>query len=391
MRREWEAADRVAEVRRAVTSWRRAGVLDEKTEEAMSALYPSRRAASGLVWKALVFFFVSAAALGGYLAAELALQPSSGVRALLCLSLAVIFIAATEALFDSPRAAGNGIEGATSYWAAVFLALAAFVTLEPDFRGALTAFFLVGVLAFAAACYRWGFPALAGLASAFGFFFLARFPGSRVSWIVSGIFLAAAAVWLSNRGNLPPSRRRAGTAILAVSLLAIYAAINLYSWDERLIEDLQETHRPAIAPWPAIPILFGLATALFPEVLLVWGIRSRRTLLLDLAIVTGALSLWTFQHYAKPEPLWAFLLAAGLGIVAAAAWTARWLANGPLRERSGWTGEELVENEERQQAIEAAAAAAALGPAAEQPTPAERSGFEGGGGKSGGAGASGSF
>lgn len=388
MRNEWIAAERRAEVRAAAKAWLKAGAIDEKAYGAIQDLYPDKRPQPAFVWKVLVFFFVSAAAIGISLALENSFRPSAGGRSLLALSLALLLGGATEMLFRSPRLSGNGVEAATSFWAVAFLMIASWASLEHLQVHAATIWLAVSALFWIAACKRWGYPAYAALASVFGFLFLGRLTG-RIGWLLVGSFLAAAGARLLDRSHLSPSRRRASAAVLVVSLLAVYAAVNLYSLDEGLIESIAT--EPLPVPRHAARLLAGLATAIAPLALLVWGVRTRRTILLDVGILTTALSLLTFQHYAKLRPLWAVLLVAGSAVVAAAAWIGRRLAKSPRGERLGITADLLFEDRETQGVIEAAAVAAVLAPAAETRAAEDAHGFRGGGGSSGGGGASGHF
>lgn len=392
MRNEWIAAERRAEVRAAAKAWLKAEAIDETAYAAIEDLYPDKRPQPAFVWKLLVSFFVSAAAIGIFLALENSFRPSEGGRSLLALSLALLLGGATEMLFRSLRLSGNGVEAATSFWSVVFFQIASWASLEHlrvDSVEAATIWLAVSVLLWIAACKRWGYPAYAALASVFGFLFLARLTGGRFGWLLVGCLLAAAGARLLDRSGLPPSRRRASAAVLVVSLLAVYAAVNLYSLDKGLIESIAT--EPLPVPRHAARLLAGLATAIAPLALFVWGVRTRRTILLDVAILTTALSLLTLQHYAKLRPVWAVLLVAGSAVVAVAAWIGRRLAKSPRGERLGITADRLFENQEIQGVIESAAVAAVLAPAAEIRAAEDTHGFRGGGGGSGGGGASGHY
>jgi hypothetical protein len=175
-----------------------------------------------------------------------------------------------------------------------------------------------------------------------------------------------------------------------LSLAAVYAAINLYALDHGLIEKISGTGwSPAPVHAGAVRTLSAIATGAFPLFVLGWGIRSRRTLLLDAGIVGTALSLVTLRFYVHIAPLWTILSVAGSGLILLALGVHRWLARSPGREAGGFTAEPLFEDKDAQQAL-GAVGALSLTPEA-RVAPAEPGKFSGGGGGFGGAGSSGTF
>jgi hypothetical protein len=219
---------------------------------------------------------------------------------------------------------------------------------------------------------------------------LARFPPGRALWLVLGAALAAACVPLLDRSAVAPSHRRGAAAVLAVSLAAVYAAVNLYALDHRFVESVSSSGwRAPDAPAASLRILAAIATAVFPLFVLGWAIRARRTLLLDAGIVSAALSLATLRFYIHIAPLWAVLSVAGCGLIFVALGVHRWLARSSGRERGGFTAEALFEDKERQQTL-GALGALSLSPEARSASP-EPGKFTGGGGGFGGGGTSGTF
>lgn len=165
--------------------------------------------------------------------------------------------------------------------------------------------------------------------------------------------------------------------------------MNRYSVDQRAVEAMAQGG--ARTPEPssgAFVLLSSLATALVPIVLIVWGLRRRQTLVLDLGIVFAALSLVTLRYYVHLAPLWAILTGAGVVLVPGALRVGRL-----LREASGgeWRGFTARPLSERRRGLETAAIAAAFAPNG-RPAPApEGGGFTPGGGRYGGGGATGQF
>lgn len=219
---------------------------------------------------------------------------------------------------------------------------------------------------------------------------MARFPPGRALWLVLGASLAAACAPLLDRPALAPSHRSGAAAVLALSLAAVYAAVNLYSLDHRIVESVSAARWSSQdAPAAAVRVLAAIATAVFPLFVLGWGIRARRTLLLDAGIVSAALSIATLCFYLHIAPLWAALSVAGCGLILLALGVHGWLARSPGRQRGGFTAEPLFEDKQRQQTL-GALGALSLSPQARSASP-EQGRFTGGGGGFGGGGSSGTF
>jgi hypothetical protein len=92
---------------------------------------------------------------------------------------------------------------------------------------------------------------------------------------------------------------------------AVYAAVNVYSLDEHLVENLGRFVGTRMMPSRGLLVLLALATAVLPLAALVWGLRSRRAYLIDTGIVLAALSLVTLRHYVHLAPLWVMFTLSG--------------------------------------------------------------------------------
>jgi hypothetical protein len=384
VRPAWIDADRAAEVREAARDWKEAGAIDAAALAAIEAEYPQSRLELARAWKVLVFVLVSVAVLG----VQIGVFGFEGEGSGRFFAYSAILAAATEVLRGS-RLGGTGSDAATSFWAVIFLIIGFGVLLQAErSRGALTTTLAVAAVAWAAACWRWGFALYGAFAGVAGFFFLARFPLERLGWGVVGTALGALSLWLTERPRLPPSRRRAFAGVFVVSALALYGAINLYSRDERLVERIgsgARALRVTEAP-PGARFFFAAGTALVPIVLIVWGLRARRKLVLDTGALIAALSFLTLYHYVRFGSL--PIIAFGLSLIGVALWLNRRLARAPGEETRGFTASSRLSAES-----EAAGPAAALVGAAAAPIsmPHSERGFSPGGGRSGGGGASGSI
>ena len=119
--------------------------------------------------------------------------------------------------------------------------------------------------------------------------------------------------------------------------------------------------------------------------MLAWGLRSRRTFLLDTGIVLLALSLVTVRHYVHVAPLWVVLILAGALLVVLALAVERALRRARSGEIAGFTADPLFSDERRQHILQVVPVVAAFTPEAR--TPAPDPGFAGEGGRFGGGGA----
>jgi len=385
VREAWVRAERDNEVRQAARTWRNAGATDDPGLAKAEELFPAPWPDPSLLWSVLAFFFVSLAVAGLFSAIAIA----SGGHAIagVAFLMAVVLAAAAEILRPSATGSASASGAAAAFWSVAFLMIGSADAAGWGEHG-VTLVLFVGAAAFAAAAWRWGYPAFAVFSAAFFFFLLARSAQGRALWLVLGSALAAACVPLLDRPALAPSHRRSAAWVLAICLIAVYVAINPYSLDRGSLEAISFPHVSAVQPSALLRVLAALGAAALPLGLLAWGIRSRRSPLLDLSIVFAALSLATLRYYVHIAPLWSILTLAGGGLIALALSLHRWLDRAPGRERRGFTADALLEDEGKQQVLGSVATALTLAPeAASAPKPAPGA-FRGGGGASGGGGSS---
>lgn len=385
MKAAWVHAERESEVREAARAWRHAGKIDAEVLAAIKSLFPAPWPEPSLLWGILALFFASFAVVGIFAAAVSAWHAVPAIG----LFLAALLAVAADRLRPAAAAAAAATGAAAAFWTVVCLLVA-----TGDAAGwgesSLTPVLIIGAAAWTAAAWRWGYQAFAAFGTAFAFLFLARFGSGRLLWLGAAAALAAVAAPALDRPALAPSHRRCAAAVLSIALVAAYVALNRYSLDHRIVESVGPG-RQGPAPGGAARALAAVATAAFPLLVFAWGVRGRRTLLLDLSIVFAALSVATLRFYVRIAPLWAILAVSGAGLVLLALGVHRWLSRSPGRRRGGLTADALFEDEERQQAAAAGAAALTLGPEPTSPAPAGPGAFRGGDGSSGGAGSGGSF
>ena len=391
MKADVALAARRHEVREAALGWQEAGVIDEATGAKIALTYPDDRSRLGPAFRILVFGFTVVAVMALYGLIDLALAAAGeGTKATVCVLFGLALVGATEFQIGSLRRTQGGSESATAFLGLCFLVvglcrLMARATLGDDalINGGLT----VGTLLLAAAD-RWGYVACFIGATVGVFLLLARGPIGRVSWVIVALAMAPTLVAAADSVRLPPAHRRGCAAVALVSLVFLYLAVHVGSWDQSVVE-MVTGHWLGVARSPSsIRPFLVVATALVPLATLAWGIGTRRRLLIDLALFGILASIVTLRVYVHLAPLWVALLAGGTVAIGLALALRRYLDAGPRHERFGFTAEPLFDDPESRGALEVAAGMASFSPAA---PPVERPGFEGGGGQFGGGGATGSF
>jgi len=389
MRREAIAWERAAEVDAAARGWRRAGAIDEATHRRIREAFPDPCVTPGAVWRVLTGAMVAAIVLCTLAAMALSVWRSSSELQALLLLWGAACLVATELLEASPRSARRGAAGATSvlgvglFLVGLGLTLVETVRLRDD--DAIDVLLVAAVLTCGLAAWRWGSPLFAGLAGGALFCALARLPGGRLLWLLAGAALAGAAAWRLDDVRLAPSHRLGAAVLTVIGIGAVYAAANVYSLDEGILEHLARL-APSREDLPRGARLAAAgATALFPLVVLAWGLGSRRTLLIDTGIVLLALSLVTLRHYVQLAPLWVVLTLSGALLVVVALALERALRRARDGELAGFTAEPLFSDERRQQALQILPVVTTFAPEARAPGP--EPGFAGEGGRFGGGGA----
>ena len=389
MRPEAIGWERAAEVDSAARGWRRAGAIDEATHQRIREAFPDPCVTPGAVWRVLTGGMVAAIVLCTFAAAALGLWRSSTAIQILLLLWGAACLVATEVLEASPRSARRGAAGATSVLGVGFFLLGLGLVLVESVRlhgdDAIDLLLVAAVLTCGLAAWRWGSPLFAGLGGVALFCSLARLPHGRILWLLAGAALTGLAAWGLDEVRLTPSHRIGAAVLTVVGIGAVYAAANVYSLDEASLEHLARL-APGREDLPrGARLAAAAATALLPLAVLAWGLRSRRTFLLDTGIVLLALSLVTMRRYVHVAPLWVVLILAGALLVVLALAVERALRRARDGEIAGFTADPLFSDERRQQVLQIAPAVAAFTPEARPSAPDP--GFAGEGGRFGGGGA----
>jgi MFS family permease len=390
MKRAWADATRAEEVRQAARGWKHAKAIDEPALRAIEAAYPSSRVELHKAWKVFVFL-LACVALGGIFAG--AFQSFGDLKAPVT-TYAVVLLIATEVIRGS-RISGSGADAATSFLGVSFLlgAVALFLDkAQVGPQGMLEILLAAATVVGALAAWRWGFPFYAAAGGIAAYILLGRIAWARTAWLVVAI-LAIALTWrLRDRPSFAPPHRRSLESVFAVSAAALYAAINLFSVDQRGIERIRFPwlrSTPEMPPVsPGIRFIAIAATALFPVVFFAWGVRARRRLLIVIGLVAAALSAATWRYYVPIGPRWSWLTACGAVLIGAALWAHRRLRDSPHGAWRGLTAAPLYTGPDEGISPLGALGAQVVTPSHPEP---DRSGFTGGGGSYGGGGATSDF
>lgn len=391
MRPEIVAAERAREVRDAARAWRRAGFIGEEALGFVLERYPDDRVRFGPGFRVLAFIFtlIASWALIGLWFVFFDSNPGTGATFLVW---ALVLSGLTEVQRGPMRRAGAGAESATALGAAALATLAGTIGFGGgSFNDFLLRFLVSGFAVCSAAAWRWGDAIFQLGAGLLGFALLAQAGPARLLWIVAAALAIPMCIAGARLARHAPSQRRGFVILGAVSVLALYGAIHIWSLDQHLVESLSVVTRggSAVDESTSLRSLSIAATALLPPALLLIGWRRREPLLLYAGLLLVGASIATIRLYREVMPLSLALILIGAACLAIALGLRRWLRSGPTGERHGFTADPLLDDANRTEAIRSVVAMASFTPAAQ--APAARPAFEGGGGGFGGGGATGSY
>jgi MFS family permease len=393
MKADVALADRRQEVRDAARGWQRSAAIDEEIRRKIDAAYPDDRNRLGRVFRVLVFGFslvVIQSALGivGLVFASAGEVAAAGAFFVMGIGLAAL----TEAQLGPLKRRQGGTEAATAFLSVSLIAGSLlWLILESTHPGDQVAFNTALVLCsivLLAAGLRWGYSVFVVVAAILVFVLLARSPSGRLTWMLLPLVSAPVLFRAADRPQFAPAHRRSSEALALVSLVFLYLAVHVGSWDVAAVEMLNGVFVQAVRQPSPMRTFCVVATVLVPALTMAWGLASRRRSLINLGFVGILASLVTLRVYVHLAPLWLALVGGGGGAIGLALLVRRYLDSGPEHERHGFTAEPLFTDPEGRGALEVAASVASFTPTARTlPQP----GFEAGGGRSGGGGASGSF
>jgi len=371
--------ERAIRVQRLVNDWTKSRLLvAEQRDRLLPELQVNLRRTNIFLRVTLfVFGYLIVNALTGLFVVTLNL--SEGATMYLAAFAAAAFFAVAQVLVQRFRLYRFGIEEAAAVASVSFLAIAASMAFYPTFS------MLQAMIAAAAGSFllfrRFGYV-YAGVAATL-FVALIPFGTAQVDTVrrLAAIALMMTVFFIARERRQDHDWDYPGDAyavIEAVAWAVLYFVLNLKA-----------------SPWLSSPDELGLfywasyaAIWILPTVGLFLAIRDRHRLVLDLNIVMALATLMSNKAYlgAEPKPWDPILL--GVLLITIAIGLRRWLASGEQGGRRGFVAHRLLASEKERLAL--AGAATVFAPGA-PPSHAHESPSIGGGGSSGGAGASGKF
>ncbi len=387
MHSECRQAERNFAVRKAAGQWQKAGLISPEILDAIRSSYTDDRRRLGFVFRTLAFLCAFLASLALVL---LLWRLGGGDLELLSLLGGISLLLFTRYLKEKRRLADFGIESATAILGCALLSIGIALLIDFSRSFHIILNLCLGSFIFLVPAVLWGsiFCTVVSLLL-FGFAMLSL-PMPRLVWALISLTLLVLALRRHQSPGLAPSHRRCWTAALLLALLGLYVVTNLLSWDHLFLEHSAFFRTsPAGDSWIKemrwIPIL---STAAMPLLLIAWGILARRKLLLQSGLLLLVASLVTLRFYVHVAPLWVVLTASGALLILTGLGLKRFLDSGPDQERGGFTARPILAEGRKEEAMQALAGIFSGSPPAEAHH-GER--FTGGGGHSGGAGASGQF
>ncbi|HEX5000675.1 MAG TPA: hypothetical protein VFY29_20795 [Terriglobia bacterium] len=393
--RKYAAEDeRRIRTERLARAWARSGLLDPPQLERMLPELKVGLRRTNLFLRLILFVFGLLIILASVAFVVVVSELNHDDQiAVVCVFAAAGCLALAEALAGSLRLYRFGIEEAGAVGAIGLLMIAAGFAAD-SFTVAV-----VGAVAAVAVYLRFGYvyAVIASIVCLAAAPFQIGVPETAAralaSCVLAVIFVVARSMKRQAGHDFPGDEY---SAIQAVAWAGVYGFLNLH------LASFANSVRflglgPALSG-PAPPaarvfywFTFGAIWAI-PIAGIYLALRSRDRALLDVNLLLALVTLATNKPYLGAErQTWDPILL-GLLLIGAAVIIRRWLASGPARERSGFTAERILAGDKR--ALEILATASVALDSARQasgPAPGPPDHFQGGGGRSGGAGAGGEF
>jgi hypothetical protein len=386
MRKYSADAEQNIRMERLVREWKRSGLLESQQCDRILAEIPVDLRRTNLFLRLILFGFTFLLIAASAVLVVIMFRPPSAVAGgVFSLFGAVVTFIAAEILVSEARLYRFGVEEAAAICAALFTGIAALLLFgEHDTTGlamtAATAFIIY---------FRFGYVYAAVLAMlcltaipfrAFGL------SGDEPRLIAA---LLLAVIWFAARragrrhGDDFPADEYA--LIEAVAWVMLYGFINLHLFSS--VFPLGVSRAVTTSNFYSFTYVM---TWLLPAIGLWLAIRSKQRLLLDVNLAMALATLATNKPYLhgvqKPwDPILLGLLLIGVVIA-----LRRWLSKDPAGVRNGFTAARLLEADRRSLAA-AATASVLFGPKTDTSASSHEETFKPQGGRSGGAGASGSF
>jgi hypothetical protein len=380
--------ERAIRTDRAVREWTRSALLAKDQQERMLPELQVELRRTNVFLRFILFAFGLLLIGATVLLIGLTFEIKEDVSiAILCFVSAACSLIIAEVLVENFHLYRFGIDEAAAISVPVLVTVGIAILLSKGFNADKFPILIISMTAAGAAFlvylrYGYLYAAIASLFCLSLAPFALELSESMHRLLAAGLltvaFIAARVKAMENQNEFPGDEYR---TIQAMAWLGIYAYLNL--------------HLASIGSIFFAPELVGpfyvftyAAIWLLPPIGLTLGLRDRDRVLIDVNIVLSLVTLATNKPYLNmPRQTWDPILL-GLLLVGTAVALRRWLTKG---DRNGFTSARILLSDKRGLAAVATASAALhAGHTPQPPAQPDRS-FHGEGGRSGGAGASGSF
>lgn len=392
-------ADEEERVRTAakVRDWTKSGLLNPKQGEALEATLRTDLKRTNRIFRGILFIFgtIVVWTLSGLVFMSMSLDNETAVS-IVAIVLGLGYVAVADWLVASARLYRFGVEEALAAWAVAFIAGGVGLLVTTVVSGNDDLAIVLGLVTAAAASY--GLYARLGLvyaavvavacAALMPFFFNAPPAVMRLSSaaiLIAVIVTVRAASSRRDDGDYPGDDY---SVIEACTWVGLYVVFNLVVSSEALVLGAQVRGLSSPFYWFTYLMIWVL-----PPVALFLGVAGKRRMVIWAGLAMAGATLVTSKSYLGwPRHTWDPIFL-GLLLTGGAVMLRRWLACGDGGQRFGFTPDRELASE--RQIVDALGTVAGIGQAGinqAQPAPAAAPTFEPGhGGRSGGAGASGSF
>ncbi len=380
--------ERAIRVMRLVQDWMKSGLL---TQEQRDRIAPEltvelRRTNKFLRVTMFVFGFLILQAFTGLLALGLAAGEGEEAGAVLCAITAGLSYFAANLLVTRYNLYRFGIEEAAAVAAVGFAmasaALAALSVTNFSSDAPVIAALIVGCLASFAIFLRFGYVYAAIISMMFAAA-LPFVPGDSdmihrlVSVFLLVLVFAVVRSLRNEHGREYPGDSYAMIEAAAWAGIYLITNVQLSFW-------LSHPEERTTFYWATY-----VATWVLPAIGLWIAVHDRHRVLLDVNVVMAIATLMTNKLYLGSERHTYDPIAFGVLLIVVAVGLRRWLASGEDGSRAGFVAERILESEKARLGVVGTLSVLHQGPVASRPQPEAPA--IGGGGASGGAGASGSF
>jgi hypothetical protein len=382
---------------RKVRDWAASGLLTADQGQALTAGLRTDLKRTNAIFRAVLFLFGTLIvwALAGLVVVNIDANEEASVG-VVAIVLGVGYFAAADFLVARARLYRFGIEEALASWSAAFVGGGVALLAMSAMSGRDDLAIVFGLLTASAASYviyaRYGYlyAALAAVACAAAMPFFFDRPQS-LERVLSAAILAATVVAARAGGRGLDDEDCPGDdygAIETGAWVGLYVVVNLV-WSSELTfgpSTLRGVSRSFY--W----VTYG-AIWIVPAIVLYLGVSAKRRLLTGAGLFIALATLVTNKTYLGwPHQTWDPILL-GLLLAGGGAALRRWLATGEGGQRFGFTPDRILASHQR--TVDALATVAGAGQSAvnhTHPAPEPAPAFDvGHGGRSGGAGAGGSF